>query len=485
MPEQDSVPDLTPPSVSVVSDPLAADAVETDYDTVTCASPTSGPNRMTIHVPTELTVLSLGAPSPASAWDTDIGITGYTAHHIHFETKTNDKTIVSLGGPATTTAITGHGGEPPKETQGYSMVTAEHAWHEATGQHYLLSQKADISMRTMGGGMRVVVQAEQGYVDLNGGQEVTLSGAGVAIGAASTIEFENVLYDGHFAGKAPTSTSQKVAKTGMDMIGAAFSAHDLLMKAKKMLPEIKKWEFKSNEYAFFDTIKWLGDAAKFGISVNKIRKVFAGVGSPPGCVKLAAEKDVGGLAGSNVSLSGAMGASMASIASATVVAGLMATLKGTLFAGVSSVFTSIKGQKRVEVGSVKGNVVFNAKQNVELTSDHDLVLAGETDVHVSGNTHLCIGAGQRVWLGGSKEWGVLFSNKAVTFGKASGTAKMASAKNEDEPAIRIDDNKIDIVGKEARVTLSNSLFLVEAPGVRIDAKQKNVTFNGQRAVLDS
>lgn len=475
------LPFLVVPKTSFVADPALADTVEIEYGKITPAHPTHDPDRYTVHVPTDKAVLSLGAASPK--WKTDAGIVGYTDSHIHFETKKNDKTIVSLGGPAKTSAITGHGGDPPVSTEGYSMITAERAWHESEGQHYLFSHEGDISIRTMGGGKRAVVQADAGFVDLNGGEEVNLAGGGVAIGAASKITIEKPVYDGAFAGKAPSSAAAKYAKVGMDMIGAVFSAHDLGLKAYKTIKKIVKGEQSYNEYFYTDVVKWGGDAYKFYKSVDKIKKVFQNAPSPPGCVKIGAEKDVGGLAGHDVFLAGASGASLASTVSTSVSGGLMATLKGTLFAGVGGILTSIKAQKKLEVSSTWGDVVFSGKKNVEFTAEEELVAGTEGDAQVSGKKHLLFGGGKRAWIGAEPGWGALFDDKGVAFGKASGTGEMKSATIEASPAIRIDDDKIEIVGTSGAVTLSNDLCLVEAPGVRFDAKQKNVTFNGSMAKL--
>jgi hypothetical protein len=363
------------------------------------------------------------------------------------------------------------------------MITAERAWHESSGQHYLFSHEGDISMRTMGGGKRAVVQADHGFVDLNGGEEVNVSGGGVAIGAASNIHMEDVAYDGHFGGKAPSSAMAKSTKMVMDMISAVFSAHDLGLKAYKTAKKYKAGELAANEYLYVDVVKWIGDAVKFGISVNKIKKVVAKAPSPPGCVKLGAEKDIGGVAGGDVSFTGVTGASMASAVSASVAATLMATLKGTLFAGVGGVFTSIKAQKKLEVASTWGDVVFSAKKNVEFTAEEEFVAGAENDAQVTGKTQLLFGAGKRAWIGAEPGWGALFDESGVAFGKAKGAADMKTASIEASPAIRIDTSKIEIAGKSGAVTLSDDLFLVEAPEILFEAKQKNVTFNSNAAIL--
>ena len=94
-----------------------------------------------------------------ATWKTDVGITGYTDNHVHFEVKGTEATIVSLGGPgdrrrASMTA------PRPAASNGYSMVTDRNAWHDAMGQHYLLSQTEDISLSTREAGKRAVVQSD-------------------------------------------------------------------------------------------------------------------------------------------------------------------------------------------------------------------------------------------------------------------------------------------------------------------------------------
>ncbi len=73
-----------PSAASFVCDPDMLAEIQPNYDMVECAAPTSDPNRYTVHVPFDLTTLSLGKES--SRWIKDPGITGRTKHHIHFHT---------------------------------------------------------------------------------------------------------------------------------------------------------------------------------------------------------------------------------------------------------------------------------------------------------------------------------------------------------------------------------------------------------------
>ena len=465
-----------------VIDPGLAGIVEVDYESVALHQSTTDPNRVTIHVPTEKTVLSLGAAS--GPWKTDIGITGYTNHHIHFETKVNDKTIVSLGGPATTADVESHDENVPTKSEGYSMVTAMSAWHESNGQHYLLSRGQDISMLTLGANKRAVVQADKGYVDVNGGEEVNLSGGGVAIGAAEKFPIEDIKYDGNFKGDSPTSVSATVASAGMDTITGVFSAHDLGLAAVKTAKSQMAGTLAKNEYFWSDVASWVLSSVSFGISVAKLKDTYTSAPSPPGCVKLSAQQHVVGVAGKGVSFSGLRGASLASVGVASVSAGMMASMKGTVFAGVSSILTTLRGQKKLEVSSTYGDIAISAKTNVEFTSNDAFIAASEDDAQVTGKKHLLFGAGKHAFIGAEPGWGAVFNDEGVAFGKASGLSNLKSAKVEKTPAIRIDSGKIEIVRESVAVTLTDDMCLIEAPGIRFDSKAKNVTFNGKMAVLD-
>ncbi|MEP7122000.1 MAG: hypothetical protein ABJE95_13860 [Byssovorax sp.] len=482
IPDGDPLAGLSLPGSSFVIDPGLAGIVEVDHDSVALHQSTSDPNRVTIHVPTEKTVLSLGAAS--GPWKTDIGITGYTDNHIHFETKVNDKTIVSLGGPATTAAINGHDAKVPTKSEGYAMVTAERAWHESDGQHYLLSRTQDISMLTLGPDKRAVIQADKGYVDVNGGQEVNLCGGGVAIGAAAKFPIEDVLYDKSFKGDAPSSVSATVAGAGMNTIAAVFAAYDLGLAAVKTAKSQKAGTLVKNEYFYSDVVKWVLDAVNFKLAVGSLIDTYTSAPSPPGCVKLSGEQHVVGLAGKGASFVGARSASLTSTLVASVSAGMTASMKGTLWAGVGGLLTTLRAQKKLEVSSTYGDVIISGKKNVELTSNDEFIAASEDDAQVTGKNHLLFGAGKHAFIGAEPGWGAIFFAKGIAFGKASGLANLKQGKIAKTPAIRIDSGKIEIVRESVAVTLTDDMCLIEAPGIRFDSKAKNVTFNGKMAVLD-
>jgi uncharacterized protein (DUF2345 family) len=473
-------------TTSFVVDPALADSVEAEYDATVLHGTTNGPNRYTLHVPTEATVLSLGKASPR--WDTDTGITGHTESHIHFETKKNDKTVVSLGGPAKTAGIAGHDGTVPGgKLQGYAMVTEVNAWHDAKLQHYLLSQTADISLRTAGGGRRAVVQADAGSVDLNGGVQVNLSGGGVSI-AAGEREVVVVGYGGSWEGNRPHSSAGAAAQ----IASAVLTTLSALANVFYNKPRTKYAEgaFEGSPATFLDKAKWAINGALFVAAANKIRALLSTPTSPLACVKLAAPEVVGATAGGDVSIFGVRGASLGSAGWTTVSAAVSASLKGTVFAGVSGMFGSMKGYKKVEIGSDWGDVFVGAETAIEIEAEDNVSIGAKGTAHVaSPEGHAVFGGGEKVWLGSPAGggFGVICDDEGLAMGKAHVAEKdMPSTKIEKTPALRIEkDSTIVAENPYTSMKLDGdncSIFAKHKP-IRFTATSGPVTVNGSKILL--
>jgi hypothetical protein len=478
---RDLIPYISAPKTTFVVDPALASAVETEYGKVDAAHPTRDPNRFTVHVPTDKTVVSIGAASPA--WSTDIGITGYTDAHVHFETKVNDKTIVSLGGPATTAGIKGFDEAVPVSSAGYAMVTSQGAWHESQQQHYLLSQKGDISMRSMAAGARTVVQADVGSVDLNAGVRVNIAATTVAIGATKAITFEPVPYNGSFKGSAPSSASAKTAKIWVDRISALNAVHDLVLKATKTWKKLAPDKLKEEPETLVDVVKWGLDAVKFAKTASKISNVFRGKpSSSAGCVKIGADGNVAAVAGKDVSFGGTMGASMGTLGAATVSAGVISTLKGLAFAGIGGTLTSVQAQKRIEMAALHGPFNFSARQNVEMTAKVGLVGSATTKLGVKG-AQVVLGAGHGAFIGAGVV-GMQFEKDGAAFGKINDINDLKTVEVLDTPAVAIEKTEIAIKqSDETSMTLEDDSIVIKAKAIRFEAKQSKVQLNGKTAVL--
>jgi hypothetical protein len=469
---------------SFMIDPALTDAVDVEYEKTALHSPTTGPNRYTIHVPTETTRLSLGQKS--SRWNTDIGITGYTDSHIHFETKENDKTIVSLGGPATTTDIPGHDKDVVSKTsQGYSMVTEKNAWHEAMLQHHLLSQTEDMSLRTAGPLKRAVVQADHGKIDLNGGKQVNVSGGGVSI-AAGELELEKKGYDQPWTGARPHSSAAGGTQIAMAVLTALSAVGDVIIN--KPRSKFEEGNFAGIPETWLDKSKRTINTAMALLAMNKVRALISAKPSPPQTVKLNAADKIGAMAGGDISIFGAMGASLGSALWTSITSGMSASLKGTVFAGVGAAFASMKGYRKVEMGSDWGKVFVGAAKEIHLEGEESFTAGADNVAHVaspSGEGHALFGGGDKVWLGTAKGWGLLLDDEGLALGAASGADEMDTAKIKDDPALRLTKTELEFKTKYTSMKLAGSTCAIATKDkkIRFEATGGQVTINGAKILL--
>lgn len=470
---------------SFMIDPALTDAVDVEYAKTPLHGPTTGPNRYTIHVPTETTRLSLGQKSPR--WNTDIGITGYTDSHIHFETKENDKTIVSLGGPATTTAIPGHDPKVSSRTHGYSMVTEKNAWHDAKLQHHLLSRTEDMSLRTAGADMRAVVQADHGKVDINGGKHVNVSGGGVSI-AAGELEVEEKGYDEPWTGARPHSSAAGGTQIAAAVLAALSAVGDVILNRPRDKYEEGNFAGAANEWG--DKNKRRINVALALASMNKLRTLLAAPTSPEKCVKLNAPEAIGAMAGGDISIFGLKGASLGSAMWTSITSGMSASLKGTAFAGVGAMFASMKGYRKVEMGSDWGKVFVGAEKEIHLEGEASFTAGADNVAHVaspSGHGYALFGGGKKVWMGttAGDGWGLLLDDEGLALGAASGAAEMDTAKVKPDPALRITDAKIEFKTKSAWMTLAGDTCVIATKDkkIRFEASSGPITVKGAKILL--
>jgi hypothetical protein len=480
--EDIDAPPLTCPASSFVCEPSLDDAVEVGYEHPKLHGPTGDPNRYTVHVPTETTRLSLGEKS--GRWNTDPGIVGYTDSHVHFEVKTHDKTVMSLGGPATTSAITGHGGTPPVATHGYSMVTEQRAWHDAKESHDLVSRTGDISLRTMAG-KHAVVQSDTGSVDLNGGKEVNLSGGGVAIGAGE-LELEDVRYGGEWEGKGPHSVAASGARIAGAVAAGTAALHNLIFF--KGRPSYAEGAFAETPAVWMGRAKFLLAAGIFGASVVKVKSLVSAKDSPPMCVKLDAAKKLTFMAGRDVSVYGVTGASLGASGWTTVGAGVSATLTGMVYCGVAGSFVSDKGYRKAEVASDWGDVVVGAKKEIHMAGEHDLLASAAKVAHVASPGHngaVALGGKEKAFMGtpDGGGWGVLLDDEGLAIGKATSAGEMKSAKIAATPSLRVKTSSITLASKHVTTKLEGSMCQIESKKhIRFEASGP-ATINGAKILL--
>jgi hypothetical protein len=533
--DDDVIPLLSAATQSFVVDPFFADTVEASYDTVTVGQPTAGPNRYTIHVPKETTRLSLGAPS--GRWNTDIGITGYTDSHIHFETKKEAKTIVSLGGPATTSAVKGYGDAAPVSTHGYSMVTLERAWQEAMKQHYLLSLTGDITLRTKGEGKRAVVQAKAGFVDVNGFLEVNVAaraaaggggeggggepheapheaphegggegggegrgegggegaeaaeegaGGGISIGAHNGMPFKDAEYGTKWGGETPHSLMAKRSATASNIAAAATTAHNLVMGAAKMRHEYKHGHLHPSVDTFADVAEWLADLGEFINLAGEVKEGFAKEEPPEESINVDAEMDFGGAAGGEAAFFGVKSAGIASTIWGGVSAVVAASMQGTVFSGVAGTYTSCKGYKKVEVSCDHGDAHFDAKRDVSISAEKSLIAVGEELAQVASKEKAYFAGGKKVWIGTAAGggWGMSMSSAGIKLGKATSADQMTSAAVEADRSIEIHAKGFALTSSSSKLTQDDGGVAAKATQVKFHAKDSDVRVGGKKILID-
>jgi hypothetical protein len=482
--EDPSIPPLLANPKSFVVDPDHADTVEMELDLVSVAQPTAGPNRYTTHVPTEKTVLSLGAAS--GRWNTDKGITGYTDSHVHFETKSGSRTVVSLGGPATKSTLSGLGAKAPVHGNGYSMVTLQNAWHDAKKQHYLLSLAKDVTLRTMGEGKRAVIQAVKGMVDLNGATEVNLAGGGVAIGAHQHMPFEDVEYAKNWHGETPHSLAAKRTAQFNTIAAAAVTAHNLATAAVATRNKFKDGKLHAEIDTFADIVEWGIDAAELYRAKGEIQELFAAEEAVENNIKIDAERDFGVSAGGEAAFFGIQGATLISTVWTSVSAVVSASLKGTLFAGVAAAYTSLKGYKKIEIGCDVGNALFDAARSVSITAEGNFIAVGKELAQVSGETSAYFAGTDSAWLGVTVGggWGLLLDAQGVMIGKATSAGSMKSAKVEPDRSLKIDKKGFTLKSASSEVTLTEEAFDAKSKTVDLIAKSSELRVAGKKVLID-
>lgn len=482
--EDPSIPPLIASPQSFVLDPVYSDVVELELDVVSVARPTAGPNRYTQHVPSETTVLSSGAAS--GRWNTDKGITGYTDSHVHFETKTGAQTVVSLGGPATKSGVKGLGGSVPVASNGYSMVTLQNAWHDAQKQHYLLSRTADFTMRTMGAKKRAVIQAVQGIVDMNGAKEANLAGGGVAIGACSKIQFEDVEYAKNWSGETPHSLAAARGAKFALINAAVVTAHGLLTAADGMREKYKAGHLHPSVDSFADVAEWVADGAELVRTGIEIHELFAAEEAVENCIKVDAEEDFGVSAGGDASFFGIQGASLMSSLWASVSGVVSASLNGTLFAGVAGAYVSLKGYKKLEIGCDLGEALFDAKRDIRISTKSSFIAVGKELAKVSGEENAYFTGGKKAWIGvaAGGGWGLQLRKDGVMFGKANSAKAMKKAWIAQERSIKVAKDGLTLTSASTVMTIGKNAVEAKAASIKLHAKDADVRVGGKKVLID-
>lgn len=471
----------TPSPASFMSDPDLLGQIQPNYDTVECAPPTGDPNRYTVHVPFDLTTLSLGKES--SRWIKDPGITGRTKHHIHFHTTEEPKTMVSLGGPAANEGFDGFGGGVIKINNGFSMVTDGNAWLDAKKQFYIVSRTEDVIIRTHAA-KTAALHSDLGDVSIAAKKKVSIGSAGdIWIGADLEGHVEDKKFEKVIDSEVGKWIANKTVKTLLTAVDTYFAAEAVFVKAadveKKSKDGVSGWDTESN----WSKAKFIVDMAKVSSTIARYATEFTSEGK----VSIMATTFAGMTGNVAASVFGNLSASLSSLVSASVLGGT-ASVKGILWTSVwSGVQTSIKSIKDVEVKAEKGKVKISGKTDTEIaTQDGPLKLTGNTDVRLSSaTTNVVVHAPKVVTIGAgdANGYGMRAEGDWMFVGKMSSPKNFMGMAKEPDSGLEITPDHIEMRQKESALTLEGSFALVEAPEIKLRAKDRNVTIDGNKILI--
>jgi hypothetical protein len=238
--------------------------------------------------------------------------------------------------------------------------------------------------------------------------------------------------------------------------------------------------------------EWAADLGEFVLSSLEIHELFseeeavAGSIKVEGSIKMDAQKDFGVSAGGSVGFFGIQAATLTSAVWTSVSAVVAASLKGTLFAGVASAYTSLKGYRKIELGSDHGEIAFNAKRDVQTSTEASAIAAGKTLAQVSGEKNAYFNGGQVVWVGTTADvrWGLHLSTKGLMIGKANAAGTMASASINTTRGILIDTQGISVKSASSSMVLSGTNIIVEAGSIELKGKDDEVRIGAKKMLID-
>lgn len=471
----------TPGPSSFMSDPDLLGQVQPNYDMVECAPPTGDPNRYTVYVPFDLTTFSLGKES--SRWIRDPGITGRTQHHVHFHTTETPKTMISLGGPAAHEGFAGFDGDVIKRNGGFSMVTDGNAWLDAKKQFYVVSRTEDVIIRTAAA-KTAALHSDLGDVSIAAKKKVSIGTAGdIWIGADTDGHVEDKKFEKVVDSEVGKWIANKTVKTMLTAVDTYFAAEAVFLKAadveKKSKDGVSGWDTETN---------W--SKAKFIVDLGKVASTIARYATEftlEGKVSIMATSFAGMTGNVAASVFGNLSASLTSLVSASVLGG-SASMKGILWTSVwSGVQTSIKSIKDVEIKAEKGKLKASGKTDAEVVCQSGpLKLTGDTDVRLSSATTSVVVHAPKVAsiaAGDGNGYGVRAEPEWIFVGKMSSPKNFMGMSKDPDSGLEITPDKIEIRQKQSAITFDGSLALLEAPEIKLHAKDSNVTINGAKILI--
>jgi hypothetical protein len=412
--------ELEPAGASFILDPNLQHTIEIDYAHPVCGGPTQDPNRYTIHVPTDETVLSLGKGSEAQNRIKDDGITGRTKKHIHFHVKEEDKTFVTMGGPSLDAGVCSWTGDGiAAENEGYSMVTDGHAWHESKETQTITSADAAIHLKAPGAEGDIVVQSDQAAVFAFGKEIGIAAKESVSIGAHAAAAASDIGYKQTFTNQWWPNRLSKVGsfiatagEIGTGILAIIRAQKKQKRAGEKGKPGFEEGKASSNVKAAVDSALSLSTIIRAGAEFNGT-EVKQSVG-------ISADNFIGITAGIGATMYGQASSAIISVGQAEVLGGVSALVKALGWTEITGTQTALTALRNVEVAATNGEIEMSAKTEVKISSYTDEVLiTAEKNVQLVSNTENVYVWGLESALLGTEGYAFQATKDELTFGKAT------------------------------------------------------------------
>lgn len=399
----------------------------------------------------DATALHLGAETKGGK---DRGIRGLTEKHVHFEVTSENKTLITLGGPMQETKFpAGDGNTAATGTKGYAMATEGTAWHVAAKQHVLKSITDDLLLASEGQGKTAALHSLHGPVSIAGDDDVSMgTPANVWIGADPGGVVKQAKFQKGFEDGWSKFFANKCEKGLMSLLDLTQSMHALITKEMSVAAAAKEgqngWENESN----WSKAKQLVDLGKV-ISLV-VRWCADNLDSnAAGKVSIAATTFASITGDIAASLYGNLSASVTSPVSASLLGGT-ASVKGLVWGSLwSAVGTSVKSLKDVDIKAENGELKMKGGKTAELSTGGTLKLAGKKNaqlcadvtafVHGKAETQVACGAE-------SEGTGLLMKPDALWLGKMQDPSKLDGIVD-DKQRLEINaKDKVIFLGMEER-----------------------------------
>ncbi|MSP25953.1 MAG: hypothetical protein EXR75_12500 [Myxococcales bacterium] len=322
------------------------------------------------------------------------------------------------------------------------------------------------------------MQADAGEIDLVANKNIYVVAPGVTISAPALVKPNAAInYGAAWTADVPKTAAGKGFKDAMTVIGAVTAAHDLGLKAKKTYKKFNDKTLKFDETLYSDTVKWGIDAVNFVFfTVPKLVAMFTKPEPEPGFFKVNAEKDIGMVAGSSVSLFGVREFSAGSAVWTSISAGLSASMKATGFAGVSSLYTSLKGYRKIEISSDYGKAVLKADKDVEVTAENGKLKLGSALTAQFGSTTAATLIGSPVKTvavaGKGAGYGMLATNQSVYVGRFENPKDFDTTKPDKDKSLRVTTQSVSAKFADSEFIMSDVKYTLKT--AQIDVKSSGV-----------